>query len=87
MNLLLPLLIAVPLGLLLLVYGLSRAGRFASRWLAVLMLVAIAIDFTPLAKSYIGPVIIWTLIVVVFGYLGIRVLRLSGAQWAEPQTA
>ncbi|MGH2935287.1 MAG: hypothetical protein ACRDL2_12355 [Gaiellaceae bacterium] len=86
LNLLLPLLIAVAVGLLLLVWGLVRAA-VARRWVAVLTACAIVVDVSPLTNSYIGPAIVWTLTVVVFGYLGIRVLQLSSTQWAESQPA
>lgn len=45
------------------------------------------VDFTTLTESFVGPLIVWALMTFVFGYLSVRVLRLSQAQWMEPQSA
>jgi hypothetical protein len=85
---LLPMLIAVALGLLLVAFALYRAG-LTPLWVPGLILTAVvlemALDSTSVGESKWLPVAIWGAALVAFGYVGLRVLTMTVEEWANPR--
>lgn len=83
---LLPMLLAVPVGLILATLGLRRAGVVPA-WVPALTIGTVAVDFLlsssddPSKWTMVG---IWTLALVAFGYVGTRVLGMTDADWTTP---
>ena len=48
------------------------------------MVAALVIDLTPVTEAKAGVVLVWTLAVAPFAYLGVRVLRMPDDEWAAP---
>ncbi|MGH3457869.1 hypothetical protein [Aeromicrobium sp.] len=84
--LILPLLIAVPIGVLFLVIALRKSG-VVERWFlhATLALFAfdVVLNSTELEGSKVGIGVVWAGLTVLFGHLGIRVLRMSESEWSR----
>lgn len=82
--LLLPMLIAVSLGLILVAVGLRRA-RVVPMWVPILALSTVAaetvIDAFVAEPGKWPAVIIWSLALAAFGYVGFLVLRMTGEEW------
>jgi hypothetical protein len=75
-------LIAVAIGYLLLTIALHRA-RFVPLW--VPLVVAAGVLFatvTDSVDSKLVPVTTWTLVLITFGYVGLRILTMSDKAWA-----
>lgn len=85
---LLPLLIAVPVGVLLLAIALRRA-RIVPQWFLVATIATFAFDVvlnsSSLEDTKLPIVFAWAAFAVLFGFLGVRVLRMSDADWARPR--
>ena len=83
---LLPMLIAITLGLILMAVGLRKA-RFVPLWvplLAVSTVAAESVVSTVLADSAKWSMVaIWTMVLVAFGYVGVRLLRMTSEQWSD----
>lgn len=82
-DVLLPLLLSVVLGAVLLIVGLWRAGHLPT-WVLGVTALAVVFQMTAETLGWQGkavPVINWTAMVVVFGLVGARVLRMSHAEW------
>jgi hypothetical protein len=79
-----PMILSFALGLLILSIALWRA-RFVQSWAAVLVLAAVALDIgapdgAPAAVSIAKQLLAFA----AFTYVGLRVLRLSDAEWDRP---
>ena len=80
---LLPLLLSVVVGMLLLVLALWRADR-VPLWVLVLVIVGIAFEMgaeTVGWQSRTVPIVSWACAAVVFGYIGVGVLRTTTGEW------
>ncbi|MGH3473933.1 MAG: hypothetical protein ACRDOT_03370 [Aeromicrobium sp.] len=84
--LLLPLLIAVPLGMLLLVIALHRGGVVA-RWFLqatlALFVFDVVLNSTELEGSKLGIGVVWAGLTILLGHVGIRVLRMTDLEWSR----
>lgn len=88
-NLLLPELILVDVGVLLLSIGLVRA-RPLPVWAPWVTIVGITVDVVVqfCGSSATWPVTaLWGLLAATYGYIGVRVLRMSRADWAAYEAA
>jgi hypothetical protein len=79
-----PMILAFALGLLILAIALWRA-RFVQGWAAALVLVAVALDIgapdgAPASISIAKQLLAF----VVFAYVGLRILRMTDAEWDRP---
>lgn len=87
---LLPLLIAIGVGLLLVVIGMHRAG-VVDRWFLIAMVVLFVYDLvlnsSSLEDSKVAIVAVWAVLAVLFGVLGVRVLRMSDGAWSNDPVA
>ena len=85
---LLPLLIALPVGVLLLVIALRRA-RVVPRWFLTATIATFAFDVvlnsTAVADTKLPIVVVWAAVTGLFGFLGVRVLQMSDADWTSPR--
>lgn len=85
---LLPLLFAIAVGVLLLAIALRRA-RFVPQWFLTATIATFACDIvlnsSPLEDTKLPIVLVWAAFTGLFGFLGIRVLRMSDANWTRPQ--
>lgn len=81
---LLPMLICISLGLILLALGLRRA-RLVPLWVPLLtgsvVLVEMVMEALLTDPGKWPAVVIWALALIAFGYVGLRVLRMTRAQW------
>lgn len=84
----LPLLIAVPVGLLLLAIALRRA-RLVPQWFLVATIATFAFDVvlnsSSLEDTKLPIVFAWAAFAGLYGYLGVRVLRMSDVDWEKPR--
>lgn len=87
--LLLPLLIAVPIGVLFLIIALHRGGVVA-RWFLnatiALFVFDVALNSTELEGSKLGIGVVWAGLTMLLGHLGVRVLRMTDAEWSRAAT-
>jgi hypothetical protein len=85
---LLPMLLAIVVGIVLVTFALYRA-RFAPLWVPLVVLAAviaeIGLDSTAAGESKWLPVVIWAAALIAFGYLGARVLAMSDDEWTHPR--
>ena len=80
---LLPLLLSVVLGAVLLLVALWRAGRLPT-WILAVTAAAVAFQLTAETLGWQGkvvPIVNWTAMALVFGFLGVRVLRMTREEW------
>lgn len=82
-DVLLPLLLSVVVGAVLLIVALWRAGRLPT-WLLGVTAAAVAFQVTAESLAWAGkivPIVNWTAMAVVFGFIGVRVLAMSRSDW------
>lgn len=87
-DILLPMMLAIMVGVLLLAFALHRAN-VVPLWFPILVVGGVAAEFA--LEGVMSPkwmmVGIWSLMFVIFAYLGQRVLRLSRDEWARGSTS